>query len=42
MTETTEKSLRRTVDAAIAPADGKVPSLADALKILSDKVVRGR
>jgi len=42
MTETTEKSLRRTVDAGIAPADGKVPSLADALKILSEKVVRGR
>jgi len=42
MTETTEKSLRRTVDAGIAPADGKVPSLADALKILSDKVVCGR
>ena len=42
MTEAIEKSHRRTVDAAIAPADGKVPSLADALKILSEKVVRGR
>jgi 3-hydroxyisobutyrate dehydrogenase-like beta-hydroxyacid dehydrogenase len=41
MTETTEKSLRRTVDAGIAPADGKVPSLAEALKMLSEKVVRG-
>ena len=42
MTEATERSLRRTVDAAIAPADGKVPSLGDALQLLSDKVVRGR
>jgi 3-hydroxyisobutyrate dehydrogenase-like beta-hydroxyacid dehydrogenase len=42
LTEVIEKSLRRTVDAAVAPADGKVPSLADALKILSEKVVRGR
>jgi len=42
MTEGTERSLRRTVDAAIAPADGKVPSLGDALQLLSDKVVRGR
>jgi 3-hydroxyisobutyrate dehydrogenase len=42
MTETIEKSHRRTVDAAIAPADGKVPSLDEALKILSEKVVRGR
>ncbi len=42
MTVATEKSLRRSVDAAIAPADGKVPSLDDALKLLSDKVVRGR
>lgn len=42
MTEAIEQSHRRTVDAAIAPADGKVPSLADALKILSEKVVRGR
>jgi 3-hydroxyisobutyrate dehydrogenase-like beta-hydroxyacid dehydrogenase len=42
LTEAIEKSLRRTVDAAVAPADGKVPSLADALKILSEKVVRDR
>jgi 3-hydroxyisobutyrate dehydrogenase len=42
MTETIEKSHRRTVDAGIAPADGRVPSLEDALKILSEKVVRGR
>jgi 3-hydroxyisobutyrate dehydrogenase-like beta-hydroxyacid dehydrogenase len=42
MTVATEKSLRRSVDAAIAPADGKVPSLDEALKILSEKVVRGR
>ncbi len=42
MTEAIEKSHRRTVDAHIAPADGKVPSLEDALKLLSEKVVRGR
>lgn len=42
MTETIEKSHRRTVDAGIAPADGRVPSLEDALKILSEKVIRGR
>ncbi len=42
MTSTIEKSHRRTVDAHIAPADGKVPSLEDALTILSEKVVRGR
>jgi 3-hydroxyisobutyrate dehydrogenase-like beta-hydroxyacid dehydrogenase len=42
MTEAIERSHRRTVDAAIAPADGKVPSLADALAILSERVVRGR
>ena len=41
MTEAIERSHRRTVDAAIAPADGKVPSLEEALKILSEKVVRG-
>jgi 3-hydroxyisobutyrate dehydrogenase-like beta-hydroxyacid dehydrogenase len=41
MTEAIEKSHRRTVDAQIAPADGKVPSLDEALKILSEKVVRG-
>jgi len=42
MTRAIEKSHRRTVDARIAPPDGKVPSLADALTILSEKVVRGR
>jgi hypothetical protein len=42
MTEMTEKSLRRSVDAGIAPADGKVPAFDEALKILSEKVIRGR
>ncbi|MFO1081664.1 MAG: DUF1932 domain-containing protein [Reyranellaceae bacterium] len=42
MTEAIERSHRRTVDAAIAPADGRVPPLEEALAILSDKVVRGR
>jgi 3-hydroxyisobutyrate dehydrogenase-like beta-hydroxyacid dehydrogenase len=42
MTEAIERSHRRTVDAHIAPADGKVPSLEDAIRILSEKVVRGR
>jgi 3-hydroxyisobutyrate dehydrogenase-like beta-hydroxyacid dehydrogenase len=42
MTEVIERSHRRTVDAGIAPADGKVPSLDEALAILSEKVVRGR
>ena len=42
MTTAIEKSHRRTVDAHIAPADGKVPSLEDALALLSDKVIRGR
>ncbi len=41
MTEAIERSHRRTVDAAIAPADGRVPSLDDALEILSTKVIRG-
>lgn len=41
MTEAIEKSHRRTVDAAIAPADGKVPPLDEALKLLSEKVIRG-
>jgi len=41
MTEAIEKSHRRTVDARIAPADGKVPPLDEALKLLSEKVVRG-
>ena len=42
MTEVIERSHRRTVDAGIAPADGKVPNLDEALKILSEKIVRGR
>lgn len=42
MTETTEKTLRRSVEAGIAPPDGKVPNLDDTLKLLSEKVVRGR
>ena len=42
MTEAIERSHRRTVDAGIAPADGRVPPLEEALTILSDKVVRGR
>jgi hypothetical protein len=42
MTTAIEKSHRRTVDAQIAPADGKVPPLEEALKLLSEKVVRGR
>lgn len=41
MTTAIEKSHRRTVDAQIAPADGTVPALDEALKILSEKVVRG-
>jgi 3-hydroxyisobutyrate dehydrogenase-like beta-hydroxyacid dehydrogenase len=40
MTMTTEQTLRRSVEAGIAPADGKVPGLDEALKLLSDKVVR--
>ena len=42
MTETIERSHRRTVDAGIAPADGQVPDLEQALAILSDQVIRGR
>jgi 3-hydroxyisobutyrate dehydrogenase-like beta-hydroxyacid dehydrogenase len=42
MTEAIERSHRRTVDAHIAPTDGQVPDLADALAILSEKVIRGR
>ncbi len=42
MTVTTERALRRSVDAGIAPADGKVPSLEEALRLLSEKVIRGR
>jgi 3-hydroxyisobutyrate dehydrogenase-like beta-hydroxyacid dehydrogenase len=42
MTEVTERSLRRSVDAGIAPSDGKVPSFDEALRILSERVIRGR
>ena len=42
MTTAIEKSHRRTVDARIAPPDGKVPPLEEALRLLSEKVVRGR
>jgi 3-hydroxyisobutyrate dehydrogenase-like beta-hydroxyacid dehydrogenase len=42
MTSAIEKSHRRTVDAHVAPADGQVPALDEALKLLSEKVVRGR
>jgi len=38
----TEQTLQRSVEAGIAPADGKVPKLDEALKLLSEKVVRGR
>jgi 3-hydroxyisobutyrate dehydrogenase-like beta-hydroxyacid dehydrogenase len=41
MTTAIEKSHRRTVEAKIAPADGKVPPIDEALKLLSEKVVRG-
>jgi 3-hydroxyisobutyrate dehydrogenase len=41
MTTAIEKSHRRTVDAKIAPTDGRVPPLDEALKLLSEKVVRG-
>ena len=42
MTETIERSHRRTVDAGIAPADGQVPDLEQAITILSEQVIRGR
>jgi 3-hydroxyisobutyrate dehydrogenase-like beta-hydroxyacid dehydrogenase len=41
MTRATAGSFRRTVDAGIAPADGKVPALEAALDLLSGKVIRG-
>jgi hypothetical protein len=40
MTDGTERSLRRSVEAGIAPADGKVPSFTEAVALLSEKVVR--
>jgi len=42
MTEVTEQTLRRSVEAGIAPANGRVPKLDEALRLLSEKVVRGR
>jgi 3-hydroxyisobutyrate dehydrogenase len=42
MSEVIERSHRRTVEAGIAPADGKVPTLEEALAILSERVIRGR
>jgi 3-hydroxyisobutyrate dehydrogenase-like beta-hydroxyacid dehydrogenase len=42
MTRITEQTLKRSVDAGIAPADGKVPKLDEALRLLSENVVRGR
>jgi len=42
MTRITEQTLKRSVDAGIAPADGKVPRLDEALRLLSENVVRGR
>ena len=42
MTTAIEKRHRRTVAAHVAPADGQVPALDEALKLLSEKVVRGR
>jgi hypothetical protein len=42
MTRVTERTLGRSVEAGIAPADGKVPPLDQAVKLLSEKVVRGR
>lgn len=41
MTRAIAASHKRTVDAAIAPADGKVPPLEQALALLSTRVVRG-
>jgi 3-hydroxyisobutyrate dehydrogenase len=40
MTRAIQKSHKRTVDARIAPADGKPPPLAEALALLSSRVVR--
>jgi 3-hydroxyisobutyrate dehydrogenase-like beta-hydroxyacid dehydrogenase len=41
MTVVTEQTLRRTVEARIAPADGRVPPLDEALRLLGEKVVGG-
>src|SRR5260221_3373196 len=42
MTEVTEQTLRRSVEAGIAPADGRLPKLDEALRRLSGKVVPWR
>lgn len=42
LTRAIERNHRRTVEAAIAPADGRVPDLDEALAILSERVVRDR
>ena len=42
MTEATRRSHKRTVDARVAPADGTKPSLDEALRILSERVVGGQ
>ncbi len=39
MTEATRRSLKRTSDARVSPADGAKPSLEEALKILSERVI---
>ena len=39
MTEATRASHKRTVDARVSPADGAKPSLEEALKILSERVI---
>ncbi len=39
MTEATRRSLKRTIDARVSPADGAKPSLEEALKILSERVI---
>ena len=41
MSAATRRSHARTVEAAIQPADGINPSFEDALKLLSEKVVKG-
>ena len=42
MTVAIERSHRRTVEARVAPANGEVPPLDEALRLLDEKVVRGR
>ncbi len=40
MTSAIERSHRRTVEAGIAPVDGKVPTLDEALRLLTERVVK--